>query len=158
MKCSKNNLFLAVASTIIIVASIVVMLLDLFIPLNFWVHPFLNFVFCLFTGFGILFLIKGIMNKSVFNFFVAVVIVGFALFYALINILTSELWWVALLITLSVWLVSAVWSLVFFGNRTEKIALNSSPDYKNYKERKSEKEKLEKVEEEEIPKLKSFKN
>ena len=44
------------------------------------------------------------------------------------------------------------------GNKTESIALNDSPDYKNYKERREEKLKAEQEKgEEELPEIKSFK-
>ena len=46
------------------------------------------------------------------------------------------------------------------GNKTEEIALNKSPDYKNYEERKAEREAQEKAEEENYvpPEIKSFKD
>ena len=59
MKLTKNQLTVAICSVAILLISLTVLLLDVFVPLNFWTHPALNFLFVLFLGYGITALVVG---------------------------------------------------------------------------------------------------
>ncbi len=155
MKKSKSRLVIGVAAIFILLVSLAVTLCDAFIPLNIWIHPVLTFIFCLFVGFGILCIFLGFARKSVWFFFLSAIMIGLAFLYAA----SMELeWWIGLIILVVIWAIFGIISIVYNGNRTEDIALNKSPDYKDYEQRKAEKEAAEKNEEpKELPKIKSFK-
>lgn len=157
MKITKSALVYAIISLIIILASFTVMLLDALIPLNIWVHPVLTFLLCLFIGFGVLTFVKAVIAKSPWFFMLSAILLGFALLYVLIN--TIIFWWIAVIAVIILWGIVALFSFVSAGNKTESIALNKDPEYKDYKTRKAEKEQQEKLEKEEpLPEIKSFKD
>lgn len=155
MKTSKSGVIIAVVSISILIVSLAVMLMDVLIPWNFWAHPAINFLFCLFSGFGILALVLGIKRSSPVFYFISALLLGLAVFYAVFQ---YAAWWVALIITLVIWAIFSIISLVTAGNKTESIALNNSKDYKDYAQRKAEKQaENEKKETEPLPEIKSFK-
>ncbi len=155
MKVKKSKLFVVIASLIVLVASLVVMLCDALIPLNFWVHPALNFVFCLFVGFGVICMVLGFVKVSPWHFFLSAILLGLALIYALSQYIV---WWIGLIIVAVIWAIFAILSFLIGGGKTEDIALNKSPNYKTYDQRKSEKEKQNAVNtSKELPEIKSFK-
>ena len=154
MKVKGRRFAVAIASLIVIVISLVVMLFDIFVPLNFWTHPVLNFLFCLFIGFGVICMAFGFTKSSPWYFFLSAILLGLSLIYALIHYID---WWVGLIIVCCVWVIFAIISFIIAGNKTEDIALNKSPDYKTYEERKKLKDIKTTTKEEEIPKIKSFK-
>jgi len=157
-RLSKKQLALSVSSIAILVVSLVVMLLDIFIPIDLWVHPILTFLFCVFIGFGIMCLALGFSEKSPWFFFLSAILLGLAFIYAFVCSV-SEYWWISLVVVAVVWAIFAVLSFMSAGNRTEDIALNKSPEYKNYEQRKAEREKAEsEAKPETLPEIKSFKD
>lgn len=158
MKCTKSQLIVAILSIAVLVVSLVVTLCDAIIPLKFWLHPALTFGFCIFIGFGLILTVLGLGKKSVWYLFLGSVLLGLALIYAISQIV-PDVWWVGIIVAVVVWAIFGVMSFVSNGNKTEEIALNKSPEYKNYEQRKAEKDELEKnKEKEELPKIKSFKD
>lgn len=154
MKISKNKMIVSIVSISILIFSVVVMLLDILIPLNFWTHPALNFFFCLFLGYSVLSFYFGFKNNAPWFVLLGAVLLGFALFYVVMQYL---FWWVGLIVALVLWGIVAILGCVRFFNKTEQV-LNDNSDYKTYEQRKAEKEELEKnIEKEELPKIKSFK-
>ena len=155
-KIGKNKAFLLVSIAILAV-SLVVTLCDALVPLEIWVHPILTFLFCLFVGFGVALVILAFIARSPFYFFLSAGLLGFALFYVLVNYME---WWIGLIALLVTWGVFACLSFLVNGNRTEDIALNKSENYKDYKTRKAERETAEAKESEsqkELPEIKTFK-
>ncbi|MBE7089903.1 MAG: hypothetical protein E7362_03765 [Clostridiales bacterium] len=154
---SKNRKILGISSIAIFVVALAVMLMDWFIPLNLLFHPAANFAAILFLGFGIMTLVLAFRNKSPWFLFLSAILVGLCLLYVLLYVLLPD-WWIAVVVVVAVWAIYAILSVTLFGNKTEAIALNKSPEYKNYEQRKAEKEEAEANKEEEpLPELKSFK-
>ncbi len=151
MKITKKQLVITLSSIVILLASLAVMICDFVVPLDFWTHPILTFLFCNSVGFFALCLIVGLANKSVFNFFISAICVTFAVIYAFAH---YSFWWIGLFVLVVLWAIIALVSFMIMGSKTEAIALNENPDYKNYKERAKE-EKIQ--EKEELPEIKSFK-
>ena len=157
MTMSKNKKILGVSSIAIFVVALAVMLIDWFVPLNLLFHPAANFAVVLFLGFGIMSLALAIKCKSPWFLFLSAVLVGLFALYVLLFVLLPD-WWIAVVVTVAIWAIYAILSVTIFGNKTEAIALNNSPEYKNYEQRKAEKEEQELNKEEEVlPELKSFK-
>ena len=155
MKIKGKQLALAVTSIIVLIVSLTVMLLDIFVPLAFWTHPVLNFLFCMFVGFGVICMGLGFSKTSPWYFFLSSILLGLALIYALMQYI---LWWIGLIIVGVIWCIFAVLSFIVAGNKTEDIALNKSPDYKTYEQRKVETEEQEANKEpEKLPEIKSCK-
>ena len=69
-------------------------------------------------------------------------------------------WWLIVIVDAVIAILFVVISFMTAGSRTEDIALNKSPDYKNYEQRSAEREEKEKAEEENYvpPEIKSFKD
>ena len=151
---SKKNLLLGVSALTVLTLSLVFALLDALIPLKIWTHPILNFLFAICIGFGIMVLVMAFIKKSPWFFFTSAILFGLAFFYVLMQYIT---WWIVLIILVVVLAIFAVVSFMTAGNKTEDIALNKSPDYKNYEQRKAEDNATEK-EEKPLPKIKSFKD
>lgn len=154
MKTSKNRVILGITSIIIFVLATVLMIVDWAVPLNLFTHPVLNFVAVLFLGFGIISLVLSLKKKLVWFLFLSAILIGFFALYILLNVLDA--WWIALVIMVAIWAVFAIISVMVFGNITENISINKSPDYKTYHERKAEQK--EETEEETLPEIKSFKD
>lgn len=155
MKNSKGKTISYCVSIAILLASLIVMICDWAIPLNLWTHPILNFFAVLFFGFSILCLVLGILKKSPWYFFLFATLISLVAFYVIIQYVV---WWIALIVALVDCLIIALLSLIVAGNRTENIALNNDPEYKDYKTRKAEKEAMEQnAEPEKLPEIKSFK-
>lgn len=155
---SKKNLIVGISILTVLTLSLTFLLLNLLIPFTLWIHPFLNFLFVLFVGFGILTLVAGFVTKNPWFFFWAAVLLGLAGLYVLINYL--KLWWVVLIILVIFWAILAVISFMRVGS-VEDISLNKSSDYKTYDQRKAEEEAKENDEEKEekpLPQIKSFKD
>lgn len=155
MKISKKQLIISVVSLAILVASIVFLLLDVLLPIGLWTHPVLNFFFVMFVGFGVLTLVIGLSGSSPWFLFLSALLFGLSIIYALIQ---YTYWWAAVLVAVALWLIFAVLSFIKAGNKTEEIAMNTSPEYKNYEQRKAEKEAEEASREPEVlPEIKSYK-
>ena len=156
MKLTKNQFIVAICSVAILLISLTVLLLDVFVPLNFWTHPVLNFLFMLSIGYGVMCLVIGIVKRSSANLFLSAILLGLALLYAFTNLIGK--FWVAIIIDIVVFAIIFIAIFMLGANKTESIALNEAEDYKNYKERQKEKAEEEKnKEEEKLPEIKSFK-
>ena len=155
MKITKSKLILGILAIVIVVSALAFMLCDILIPLNLWVHPVFNFLFVIFAGFGVICAVVAFINKSSSYFFICAILLGLASFYVLVNYIE---WWIAIIIVAVLATIICLLSFITSSNKTENIALNSSPDYKNYEQRKAEEQKLkEKEEVEKLPEIKSFK-
>ena len=156
MKLTKKQLAGSIIALLIVLVSLAVTICDWAIPLNIYVHPVLTFFMCLFGGLGIMCLVYGIIGKSPWYFFLCAVLLGLSGFYIAVN---NIAWWISLIIVFAFWVIIGILSYITAGNKTEDIALNKSPEYKDYKTRKAEKEAAEAAAEpEELPKIKSFKD
>ena len=152
MKATKNQILVGILSIIVLLGSLAVLLCDILIPLNFWLNPVLNFLFCLAVGFGLISLSIGIIKRSSWYLFIGAILLGLALIYLLAQYIK---WWIGLVIVAVLWVVIAIISFMLGANKTE-FANNDSPDYEDYKTRKAK--KLENEEQlEELPEIKSFK-
>lgn len=151
MKITKKQLIVSIFSIAILITSLIVMLLDIFVPFNLWLHPSLNFLFCMLTGFGILLLILGVKNSFSWHCFVGLILLSLAIFYVLMQYLA---WWISVITVFVVLCVVGLLCFVKTGNKTE-LSLNDDPSYKTYKERKKAVVTSEELEE--LPEIKSFK-
>ena len=143
MKVNKKQLTVAILSIAILLAGIVVLILQYALPFAFMTHPILNMLFIYAICFGIMACVFGITKKSPWYYFLSAILLSLAIIY--VFVLFD--------------LIVAIFSYISAGNKTESIALNDSPDYKNYEQRKAEKETKEAAEEKpELPKIKSFKD
>ena len=155
MKITKSKLTLGILAIVVLMSALSFMLCDIFIPLNLWVHPVLNFLFIILAGFGTFCAVLAFAKKSSWYFFVCAILLGLALFYVLINYLK---WWIAIIVVIVFATIICLFSFITSSNKTENIALNASPDYKNYEQRKAEEQALKgKEETEKLPEIKSFK-
>lgn len=141
----------------IIVLSVAFMIVNYLSFPDFLVHPVLNAIAFLLIAFTILAYVKAISAKAPVYFMLGGIMLGFVILYVLIAAL-PKLWWIAIVVTIAVWAITALLSYIISGNKTEEIALNKSPDYKNYEERMKEKyAEAEKKDNKELPEIKSFK-
>lgn len=155
MKVKRNQMVIGVVSILILLAAICVLLCDIFVPLNLWTHPILNFLFCIFVGFGTLSIVLAFGKRSSWYFFIGGILLALSLLYVLCQYIK---FWIALIIVAVLLVIMCVVSFLNGSNKTENIALNERDDYKNYEQRKAEKEAAEKNEQQsQIPEIKSFK-
>ena len=153
-KKSKAYLFCGIA---IIVLSVAFMIVNFLVFPDFLVHPVLNAVAFLSLAFSAVSFIKAFSEKAPVYFMLGGILCGFVVLYVLLSLII-DLWWIAVVITVAIWFITALVSFIVAGNKTEEIALNKSPDYKNYEERMKEKyEKAAEEEKKELPEIKSFK-
>lgn len=161
MKTMKNRLALAIPAIIIVVAALTITLLDALIPLKLFkfpsesVSPLFTFIIFNFCCFGIMCIILGFINKSTWYFFLSGGLLAVSVFFIVAQFV---IWWISLIIALVLAIIIGLLSYIDTDKKTEDIALNSKPEYKDYKERKAEKEAEEaKKEPQEMPEIKSFK-
>jgi len=156
MKINKKQLLLSIVSLVILVAGLVVLILQYAIPFGFMTHPLLNLVFIYALGFGVMTFVLGITYKTPWFFFIAATLLGLAIIYIFMQF---AFWWIGLIVMFVFYAIIAIFSFMTTGNKTESIALNKSPEYKNYEQRKAEKQAKEAEEEKpELPEIKSFKD
>lgn len=147
----KNALLFSILSIIILTVALTFALLDALIPINFLIHPILNFLLLIFVGFGVLFFAKGVSNNSHWFLFISNLLLSLALLYLTV---TCVKWWLSVLI---VFVFSAIYSIIaycFCGN-IEQVADNKKEGYLTYEQKKSFKE--EDCSSQELPEIKSFK-
>lgn len=155
MKKITSKLVALYISIGIFVIALAFMICDWAIPISLLYHPVLNFVSIIFIGFGIMALIYGFKRKVPFYFFLSALLLGLVVFYVLFYYLV---WWIGLIAFVVISFIISIFSFIVVGNKTEEIALNKSPEYKNYKERQAEKDAIEASKDaEELPEIKSFK-
>ena len=158
MKITKSQKIIAFSAIALLLVSLALMFVDIFVPeFKFGYHPILTFLFCNFVGLGIICLTLGVLKKSSFYFFLSAILLGLSIFYVFI-ILSLKYWWAGVIVLAAFWFIMSIFCFISGSNKTESIALNDRPDYKNYEQRKAEKEaKKAEEKEKELPKLKSFK-
>ncbi len=158
MKISKTNLAIALVSILILVAASTILILEYALEsFRFMTHPVLNFLLVISAGFGVMTAILGIFKKTPWYFFLSSIIFSYLIIYGFCQF--KQIWFVGLIIAIVACAISAIFSFVVAGNKTEDIALNDKPEYKDYKQRKAEKEFAESQEEKkELSKIKSFKD
>ncbi len=159
MKIGKKQAGYAAAAFLVFALALVFTILEWAGAFTVCSHPVWMFFFVLAAGLGVLLAVQGLSEKSPFLMLLAAVLIVFAFSYALAD-WAHLAWWLIVLVDV---VLVAFFVLVNFlrsGNKTEEIALNKSPDYKNYEERKAEREAQEKAEEENYvpPEIKSFKD
>ena len=159
MKIGKKQSAFAVGAFFVFALALVLTILEWTGSFTICSHPAWMFFFVLAAGLSVLLTVQGLLDKSPFFMMLAAILIVFALTYALIDWADIP-WWVAVLA--DVVLVAAFVLLNFLrtGNKTEAIALNKYPEYKDYEQRKAEREEREKAEEENYvpPQIKSFKD
>lgn len=155
----KLKTVVGISSIAIVVLALTFMIVDWAVPLNLFTHPVLNFLAIIFIGFGIMTLVLAFMKKSQWFIFLSAILTGLFALYLLLNLLGLNAWWIAVVIMVAIWIIYAILSITVFGYKTENIAKNKSPEYKNYEQRKAEKAAAEAEKEEEpLPEIKSFKD
>ena len=147
----KNTLLFPILSIIVLTSALVFALLDALIPINFLIHPILNFLLVIFVGFGVLLFAKGASAKSHWFLFISNLLLSLALLYLTV---TYVKWWLSVLI---VFVFSAIFSILSYCicGSIEKVADNKKEGYLSYEQRKSLKE--EDCSSQELPEIKSFK-
>ena len=156
MKKPINSTLNYVVLIIIFLISLTITLCDALISgFDLWVHPILNFLFFVASLLGLFVLVKGVINKSPWQFFLSCGLLSLALLYVLIQYVFI---WLAIVIVVVFASVMALLSLAICGNKTENIALNKDPEYKDYKTRMAEKKAQEDNEDKEEVKIKFFKD
>lgn len=158
MKAKKNIGTIIASCAILVIAAVLMIVRWCVADFKFCSHPLFLFALVISVGFGVLELVLAVKYKSPFRFMLAAVLFAYAVSYSLADFAKMP-WWLIMLIAVVVCGLFVGLSYVLCGNRTEEIALNESPDYKNYEQRRAEREAAEKNEEEkELPKIKSFKD
>ena len=133
------------------------MILNILLFKDFLFHPALNAVALLSLLFAIVSYVKAFSAKAPVYFMLGGILLSLVVLYLLLS-LFIKFWWVAILVTAALLMITALVSYIIAGNKTEQIALNKSPEYKNYEERMKEKyEQAEKEDKKELPEIKSFK-
>lgn len=141
----------------VIVLSVAFMVVNFLAFPDFLVHPVLNAVALASVLFAVTSYIKACSEKAPVYFMLGGILLGVVILYVLLS-LFIELWWIAVVVTVALWLITGLTSYAIVGNKTEEIALNKSPEYKNYEERMKEKyAKAEEEDKKELPEIKSFK-
>ncbi len=159
MKISKKQFAYAIATLAVFVLALVLTILEwskVFIVCS---HPIFMFFLVVSAGLGILATVRAFLDKSPFFFFLGAILFMYLTSYCLADF-AHMVWWLIVIVAVVVAMLFFVLSFIFAGNRTENIALNKSPDYKNYEQRRLERDAKEKAEEESYvpPEIKSFKD
>lgn len=159
MKITKKQAVYSVAALAVIILALVLTILEWTEVFVICSHPVFMFFLVAAAGLGIIVTVQGAENKSPFRFFLAAVLFIYVASYALADF-ASLPWWIILIVDVVILILFVTVSFMVAGNKTEAIALNKSPDYKNYEERQAEREAKEKAEEENYtpPEIKSFKD
>ncbi len=134
-KKSKKDIF---AVSAVLILAVIVMILRITVSgFVCFAHPIFAFLYTACAGLCLLYLVNGIIYKSPVDFFAFALTFLFVLTYSLIDFAKLE-WWAVLIIDLVAVVLSIFLSFLVSGNKTEDIALNEKPDYKNYKQRQEE--------------------
>lgn len=159
MKITKKQAAYAVIAALISILALVLTILEAQEVFVICSHPVFMFFFALTAGLGILLTVQGILEKSPFRLFLASFLIVYALSYALADF-AHLAWWLIVIIAAVTLILFLTVSFLRAGSKTEAIALNKYPEYKNYEQRKAEREEKEKAEEESYvpPEIKSFKD
>lgn len=152
----KAKVFYACAIVIVLVSVAFLVLNALLFP-DFLVHPVLNAVALTAFAFSIASYIVAASLKAPVYFMLGGILLGFVALYLLIGFF-PEYWWIAIIATIALWLITAFTSYLVAGNKTEEIALNKKPEYETYDKRMEKKyADAEKKDSAELPEIKSFK-
>lgn len=155
MKKSKTQIIISICSIAIILIALLFSILQAVGVLTVLAHPIITFIILLFGGLGIETLVLGIVKKSTWFFFLSIIMLSLVILYLLIKYVSVL---VGIISTVAFIAIAAVTCVLICGNKTESIALNKDPAYKDYNQRKAEKEEAERnAPKEELPEIKSFK-
>lgn len=142
MDRKKNRLVNGIVSILILIISLALMIVDFVSPsINILLHPVLTFLLCVLVGFGVFFIVSGLIKKSAFSTLGGSFCFGLALLYVLSCLLV---WWIGLIVTVTFWLVMCIVSTMINGNSADDCAMNKEGDgYRTYEARKQDKEEKE---------------
>ena len=158
MAVSKEYRAYMITAAVVIFLSLIFTVLNILVFPDFLVHPVLNDVAFVAFAFSVISFFKAITVKSPVFFMLGAVLFGLVVLYVLLALIIY-LWWLAIVVTVSLWLIAAFITYAVCGNRTEAIALNKSSEYKDYKERMKEKyAQAEEEKKKDLPEIKSFKD
>ena len=135
----KERVITCSASIAILLVALTVMIVDFVVPLQLWTHPILNFLFCVFVGYGVYFLVLGIVKKSAWYMFISAILLALSIVYVLCQYVFALPWWAIVIVTVVFCLIIAFVCIMLAGYKTEDIAINKSQDYKDYYQRKADK-------------------
>ena len=130
MKLTKKQAVYAVVATFVCILAMIMTILEYEKVFVICSHPVYMFFLVLSAGLGILLIAQGIIEQSPFRFFLAAVLVVYAISYSLIDFANLP-WWIVVIVAAVVLIAFATLSLLRAGNKTEGIALNKYPEYKN---------------------------
>ena len=157
MALTKKAKVFYVFAIVIVLVSVAFLVLNALLFPNFLVHPVLNAVALTAFAFSIASYIAAAEAKAPVYFMLGGILIGFVLLYLLIGFF-PKYWWIAVIATIAVWLVTAFSSYLVAGNKTEEIALNKKPEYESYDKRMEKKYADAEVKDgAELPEIKSFK-
>lgn len=160
MSKEKSGKFFLIYGIAVVVVAVAFMVVNLLVFPEFLVHPVLNSVALAALLLSVTAYYKAVTCKAPVYFMVGGILIGLVVLYVLLATLI-KFWWVAVVCTLAVWIITALVSYVIAGNHTEEIALNKNDDYKDYETRMKEKRetalKEDEKAKEELPEIKSFK-
>lgn len=159
MKLTKKQAITLAAYITVLFSAVLLMILEWAGVFTLCAHPIFMLLMILSGGFGIIQIVLAIIDKSPFRFMLAAFLLVYLVSYCLIDFLSLK-WWLILIIDIAVVFFIVAASLFTAGDKTEGIALNAAPDYKDYKERNAERDAKEAEEEENLvlPEIKSFKD
>ncbi len=159
MKISKKQLAYALSTLAVFLIALILTVLEWCKIFTLCSHPVFMFFLVVSAGLGVLATVRAFTEKSPFFFFLAAVLFMYLVSYCLADFV-HMIWWLIAIVAIVIAVVFVVFSFITAGNKTEQIALNKSPDYKNYEQRRAEREEKEKTEEENYvpPEIKSFKD
>lgn len=156
MKSKKINLIVSICIVLVSLIPMILQMAGVFSLWNTFSHPVLTYFLTALTLFGIYgYVVFGVRRSAVGGLFGAILLSV----VAILVFVHYAFWWVIFVIIPVICLVTGLTGYLLRGDRTEDIALNAKPDYKDYNQRKAEKQEAEKNEEKkEVPTLKSFKD
>ena len=159
MKLNKRQAAFAISALAVFVLALVLTILEWSGVFTVCSHPILMFFLVAAAGLGVILAVQGFLGKSPFRFFLSAVMFLYVASYCLADF-AHMVWWLIVIVDAVIAILFVVISFMMAGSRTEDIALNKSPDYKNYEQRSAEREEKEKAEEENYvpPEIKSFKD
>ncbi len=137
MSKKKNRLVNGIVSILILIVSLALMIIDFVSPtVNILLHPVLTFLLGICVGFGVFYILLGLLRKSAFYTLGGAFCFGLALLYVLSCLLV---WWIGLIVVIVFWLVMGIVNTIVNGNSADDCAMNKEGDgYKPYAERISE--------------------
>ena len=123
MALTKKSRLYLLFGIAIIVLSVAFMIINLFAFEDFLVHPVLNAVALAALSFAVVSFVKAFSAKAPVFFMLGGILTGLVVLYVLLALI-KDYWWVAVVITIALWFITALLSMIIVGNKTEEISLN----------------------------------